>query len=280
MTVTVTRPKSAARTRSSPSRARALRRRRRRQKTSPSPRSRGGCQPSASGGGRLGRRIERPRLALRRAARDSPRASFRAARRARRSDRPARRAERRRPRWPGAPPRGTTPPSPQCPASTIPPLGRGRGRARTRRPTCTAPRCANPREPSCETGGQSPAPRRSALPRRQQPAPESHQNLGALSQGISSCVNCHGEGPASTANHRRTVKSQKTPVCLPVRIFANFAIFGVGPKQTGRRRDCQRGQGGCREVVGRLLGSKEVLQVEVVWCRRFGCHRERRVLRG
>ena len=124
-------------------------------------------------------------------------------------------------------------------------------------------------------------PRRSALPRRQQPAPESHQNLGALSQGISSCVNCHGEGPASTANHRRTVKSQKTPVCLPVRIFATFfAIFGVGPKQTGRRRDCQRGQGGCREVVGRLLGSKEVLQVEVVWCRRFGCHRERRVLRG
>ena len=35
--------------------------------------------------------------------------------------------------------------------------------------------------------------------------------------------------------------------------------------------------GSCRGVVGRLLGS---LQVEVVWCRRFGCHRERRVLRG
>lgn len=275
----MTRPKSAARTRSSPSRARALRRRRRRQKTSPSPRSQGGMSTFG-----LGRRTPRethratsPRAAT--CCSDSPRASFRAARRARRSDRPARRAERRRPRWPGAPPRGTTPPSPQCPASTIPPLGRGRGRARTRRPTCTAPRCANPREPSCETGGQSPAP----AAQRSAPAATTRARIaskprGALPGNFKLCqlprrgsgINCQSQ----------TVKSQKTPVCLPVRIFANFAIFGVGPKQTGRRRDCQRGQGGCREVVGRLLGSKEVLQVEVVWCRRFGCHRERRVLRG
>mmetsp|Transcript_882 Transcript_882/g.3994 ORF Transcript_882/g.3994 Transcript_882/m.3994 type:complete len:368 (-) Transcript_882:60-1163(-) len=77
----------------------------------------------------------------------SPRASGRGGRRARRSRRPARRAARRRPRWLEAPRRGTTPPEPRCRRSRTPPLGRGRGRARTRRPTCTAPRCANPRSP-------------------------------------------------------------------------------------------------------------------------------------
>ena len=276
----MTRPKSAARTRSSPSRARALRRRRRRQKTSPSPRSQGGCQPSASGGGRLGRRIERPRLALRRAAR-TPRVRP-SEQHVERGVRIARREEQN-----GGAPDGRERPrearrhhrhSAQRPR--FHPLDededvRERGDPRAQRHAAQIH--VNHR---AKPVVRARPPRRSALPRRQQPAPESHQNLGALSQGISSCVNCHGEGPASTANHRRTVKSQKTPVCLPVRIFANFAIFGVGPKQTGRRRDCQRGQGGCREVVGRLLGSKEVLQVEVVWCRRFGCHRERRVLRG
>ena len=205
MTVTVTRPKSAARTRSSPSRARALRRRRRRQKTSPSPRSRGGMSTFG-----LGRRTPRethratsPRAAT--CCSDSPRASFRAARRARRSHRPARRAERRRPRWPGAPPRGTTPPTPRCPPSTIPPLGRGRGRARTRRPTCTAPRHANARESSCEPGGQSPAP----AAQRCAPAANPHQNRIKTSGrpgNFKDFLNCHSLGPASTVNHRRLNK--------------------------------------------------------------------------
>lgn len=250
----MTRPKSAARTRSSPSRARALRRRRRRQKTSPSPRSQGGMSTFG-----LGRRTPRethratsPRAAT--CCSDSPRASFRAARRARRSDRPARRAERRRPRWPGAPPRGTTPPSPQCPASTIPPLGRGRGRARTRRPTCTAPRCANPREPSCETGGQSPAP----AAQRSAPAATTRARIaskprGALPGNFKLCqlprrgsgINCQSQTDGQITEDSRLL------ACANLCQFCNFR---GGPKadwQTTRLPAWPgRLSGGCREVVG------------------------------